>query len=128
MLVTSFNRTVMLIKLLATLSAMLIATQAVAVDVAQEQHDVEQWRAARVGRLTSPTGWLTLVGLYWFNEGANTFGRAEKNTLVLGHKTLPNTLGTFTLAKGKVIFSTDPGSVVTQAGKPIQSIAMAPDS
>jgi uncharacterized protein (DUF1684 family) len=104
------------------------ATYVLAVDAAQAQRDVEQWRAARVGRLTSPTGWLTLVGLYWFNEGANSFGRAEKNTLVLDHKTMPNTLGTFTLSKGKVIFTADPGSTVTQAGKPVKSIAMRPDT
>jgi uncharacterized protein (DUF1684 family) len=132
MLVIFLKRTIpaikLVIKLVATLSAMFIATQAVAVDIAQEQHDVEQWRAARVGRLTGPTGWLTLVGLYWFNEGGNTFGRSEKNTLVLDHKAMPDTLGTFTLAKGKVVFSATPGSVVTAAGKPIKSIAMAPDT
>jgi uncharacterized protein (DUF1684 family) len=124
MLARSRYRIVMIFAIIATFNA----TYVLAVDAAQAQRDVEQWRAARVGRLTSPTGWLTLVGLYWFNEGANSFGRAEKNTLVLDHKTMPNTLGTFTLSKGKVIFTADPGSTVTQAGKPVKSIAMRPDT
>ena len=45
--------------------------------------DIESWRAQRVARLTSETGWLTLVGLYWFKPGENTFGRDADNALVL---------------------------------------------
>jgi uncharacterized protein (DUF1684 family) len=128
MFVVSRYRIALVTTVVATLTAAFIATHAVAIDVAQEQRDIEQWRAARIARLTGPTGWLTLVGLYWFNEGANTFGRAEKNALVLDHKNMPSTLGTFTLSNGKVLFSADSASVVTQAGKPVKSIAMLPDS
>jgi uncharacterized protein (DUF1684 family) len=110
------------------LVAILITTHAMAIDAAQEQRDVEQWRTGRLERLTGATGWLTLVGLYWFNEGSNTFGRAEKNTLVLDHKAMPNTLGTFTLKQGKVTFAANVGSVVTLAGKPIKTIVMTPDA
>jgi len=110
------------------LSSTLFATHVVAADLVQEQHAIEQWRSERVARLTGPTGWLTLVGLYWLNEGDNTFGRSDKNTLVLEHKAMPDTLGTIELHKGKVMFVARPGSVVTQAGKQIKSIAMTPDT
>lgn len=33
--------------------------------------DVEKWRAQRRARLTSDDSWLSLVGLFWLQEGAN---------------------------------------------------------
>lgn len=44
--------------------------------------EVEAWRKARLSELTSPTGWLTLSGLFWLKEGENTFGGAADNALV----------------------------------------------
>jgi uncharacterized protein len=119
--------------LLLALVASLAAWRASAVDATQEQIAVETWRTERVAKLTSPTGWLTLVGLYWFNEGDNTFGRAEANTLVLDHKAMPNTLGAFAVSNGKVKFTATQftatqNNVVTHAAKPIKSIAMNSDA
>jgi uncharacterized protein len=112
----------------ALLSAMLLAANSQAVDLVQEQNATEQWRIERTARLTSATGWLTLVGLYWLSEGDNTFGRAERNTLALDHKSMPNTLGTFHLQQGKVTFIAQPDSIVTLDGEKIKSIGMTPDT
>ena len=30
---------------------------------------IERWRAERLERLTSPEGWLSLIGLHWLHEG-----------------------------------------------------------
>lgn len=109
--------------LLASLSAHACSNK-----LADEQRAVEEWRKGRIERLTGPTGWITLVGLYWFNEGANTFGRAPTNTLVLDNKAMPDTLGTFTLANGKVTFVANAGSAVMQAGTPVTTIAMNSDA
>ena len=43
---------------------------------------IETWRQQRLGRLTGPAGWLTLVGLEWLKPGANTLGSAADNTIV----------------------------------------------
>src|SRR6185295_20400463 len=59
--------------------------------------EIETWRAQRVERLTSPSGWLTLVGLYWFKPGENTFGSDRSNALVLDHAALAARAGTFVL-------------------------------
>jgi len=59
-------------------------------------HEIEQWRAARVARLTAPDGWLSLIGLEWLHEGANRVGSAADNDIVL--KAGPAHLGTVTLA------------------------------
>src|SRR5271168_3773238 len=35
---------------------------------------IESWRAERQAELTSENGWLTVVGLFWLQEGENRFG------------------------------------------------------
>ena len=97
-------------------------------DAQAEQQTVSAWRARRVAALTSDSGWLTLVGLYWLREGDNTFGRGPGNALVLGHAALPERCGTFTLHGHAVRFTAAPGSAVTHAGQPVGSLELAADS
>ncbi len=58
----------------------------------------EAWRADRVARLTAPDGWLTLIGLHWLKEGAQTVGSAAGNDLRLAAG--PAQLGVVTLQDG----------------------------
>jgi hypothetical protein len=44
---------------------------------------IEQWRRHREAALTADGGWLTVTGLFWLREGANTFGPASSNDIVL---------------------------------------------
>jgi uncharacterized protein len=34
----------------------------------------QEWRQQRLSDLTAPRGWLSLIGLYWLEDGANAFG------------------------------------------------------
>jgi uncharacterized protein (DUF1684 family) len=45
--------------------------------------DLLQWRQERATQLSSPDGWLTLVGLEWLKPGANAFGAAADNPIHL---------------------------------------------
>jgi len=112
---------------LATVTA--VATAALALsacskspvtDVAAHQAEVEAWHAQRIARLTSESGWLTLVGLYWLKPGENTFGRAPNNAFVLEHAGLPDTLGSFYVeeveGKPSVRFTKRPGAEVVMLG------------
>jgi uncharacterized protein (DUF1684 family) len=45
--------------------------------------ELDQWRADRAKELKAPEGWLSLVGLEWLREGANTVGSAPGNSLHL---------------------------------------------
>ncbi|MBN8946418.1 DUF1684 domain-containing protein [Rhodanobacter sp. FW102-FHT14D06] len=87
---------------------------------------IEQWRAARVARLTAPTGWLSLIGLEWLNEGANRVGSAADNDIVL--KAGPAHLGTVTLAPdGGLHLALDPASGATVDGKAVTEAALVDD-
>ncbi len=88
----------------------LLATGAAAVpkaaDDAAYRKQIEDWRAKRVERLKSPNGWLSLVGLEWLKEGANTVGSAKDNAIVIAKA--PPHLGTVVLDRGRATMSLDP--------------------
>lgn len=108
---------------------------AAVIDLHSEQVLIDEWRAQRVARLTSETGWLTLCALHWFKEeeGDNTWGSdPSSNTLVLANPSLPKRCGNFLVTrssttdnnnnnnnKKKVVrFIAAPGSNVTTTTTP----------
>jgi uncharacterized protein len=67
--------------------------------------EIAQWRKQREERLKAEGGWLSLVGLAWLHEGANTFGKAESNDVVVPDG--PARAGMFELKAGKVTVKMD---------------------
>ncbi len=45
--------------------------------------EIEAWRLDREERLKADNGWLTVSGLFFLNEGDNTFGSSPENDIVL---------------------------------------------
>jgi uncharacterized protein len=103
------------------------ATEA-GVDPQAERASVESWRADRLRRLTSDTGWLTLTGLFWLTEGENSFGRAASNALVLDSPALADTVGSFVLHDHRVRFVARPGGGVMHDGLAVSSLDLVPDT
>ncbi len=114
---------------LAALSAVTLACAARAsTDLAAERAEVEQWRAQRLARLTSDTGWLTLAGLFWLKDGENTFGSGKSNALRLDNPALAANAGSFFKAGNKVRFVSRAGSGITHGGQPVAQIELVPDT
>jgi len=44
---------------------------------------LQQWREQRVAELTADDGWLTVTGLFWLKEGANTVGSGASSDVRL---------------------------------------------
>jgi uncharacterized protein (DUF1684 family) len=93
-----------------------------------ERLSIEAWRAARIERLTSDAGWLTLTGLFWLKEGENTFGRASSNALALDNAALPEVAGTFVLKEHRVRFISRAGSGVMHRGQAVTELDLTADS
>lgn len=71
--------------------------------------EIAQWRRERVARLTTPDGWLSLIGLHWLQPGDNSVGSAEDNSVRLTAGA--PYLGTVRLAAdGRVTFLAAPAS------------------
>ena len=77
-------------------------------------------RAARVARLTTPDGWLTLIGLHFLSPGESTVGHAKDNAIVLAAG--PAHVGTATLAAdGRVTFALAPGADAQIGGQAVRA-------
>jgi len=81
--------------------------------------EIEAWRADRLARLTSDTGWLTLVGLHWLQPGASRFGAAADNEIVLAGEGVPAHAGELEVGPdGQVLLRPAAVAAVTIAGEP----------
>lgn len=86
------------------------------------------WRAQRLASLTSETGWLTPIALYWLKPGATSFGRAESNAFSLNHPALASRAAVFTLKDGQVWLDARRGSGLTVGGKSVRHLQLVPDT
>ena len=110
--------------LLALISG--VATVSAAENPSTYTHEIEQWRATRVAKLTAPDGWLSLIGLEWLHEGANRVGSAAGNDIVL--KAGPAQLGTVTLAAdGTLRIALEKNSGATVDGRSVADAVLVDD-
>ena len=80
--------------------------------------EIEEWRAGRLARLTAEDGWLSVVGLFWLEEGDNSFGSAKDNAVVLP-ASAPARMGSLHLEKGHATLTVLPGVALTADGQPV---------
>jgi uncharacterized protein (DUF1684 family) len=82
-----------------------------------------KWRQEREATLKSDTGWLTVAGLFFLNEGRNTFGSGALNDIVLPGDA-PAEAGTFELEGQKVVMRA--GAPLVVNGKETTLVELRP--
>ena len=97
--------------------------------VSEETHlaEVESWRAEPFERLRRPDGWLSLVGLFWLEEGASTLGADPASDLLLPAGKAAASVGVLHRADRRVRFEAAPEAAVSLAGEPVADITMVAD-
>jgi uncharacterized protein len=89
---------------------------------------IAQWRAAQESKLKADDGWLTVTGLFWLKEGANTFGSASSNRIVLpAHSAAPRA-GVFELRGGKVRVQLESQVAATVGGEVVREAYLRSDA
>ena len=116
----------------AVLAVAMIVTVAVAAipatAVAQDENtQVADWRAKRLASLTSETGWLTPVALYWLKEGNNSFGRASQESFSLDDAALAPDTGVFVLKDHHVRYVAHAANAMTYLGEPVTALDLVSD-
>ncbi len=91
-----------------------------------EAEAVKTWREARLARLQSPDGWLTLIGLHWIDLGKHTIGAAADNDIVI-EKLAPH-FGTLTVSEGKIHLELAEGVDATIDGAATRAADLAADA
>lgn len=92
--------------------------------------EVDAWHAARLERLRSDTGWLTLVGLHELDPAlVNSVGSDAAATVRLVDKA-PARVGELASLDGRWTFAADPDAAVTRADSaavPVTALEMTTD-
>jgi uncharacterized protein (DUF1684 family) len=65
-------------------------------------NEINAWHQTRENNLKKETGWLTVSGLFWLEEGENTFGSSKENKLVFPAGKAAERFGSFTLLNDEV--------------------------
>ena len=90
------------------------------------QREVEKFRAEEIKDLKS--NWLVLAGLFWLKPGANSFGTASSNPIVLPAGTAPAKAGVFELNGDEVTLKMEPGSAAVIDNQPVITAKLQPDT
>lgn len=117
------KRTLSLALFLGVMSSPLFSAAAAVGATEGYAKEIAAWRAERVATLTKPDGWLTLIGLHFISPGANTFGSAKENDVVLTAG--PARIGTISVAKDNAVTVTFAPEVSAQVdGRPLRAAAL----
>ena len=84
-----------------------------AVDIAVHRDSVEQWHAFRKNAIYGPSGWATLLGLWWVQPGETTVGSDSSSTIALPRDRSPQRLGSFFVGADSTWFVAATGVKVT---------------
>lgn len=115
--------------LLASLSPATAETAAAtSADPAYTQK-IESWQKELTDGLKKEDGWLTLVGLFWLEEGENRFGSDPGTTRVIFPEgKAPAVAGVLIRDGKKVRVRAEPGAGLTSAGKPVTELELTVDA
>ncbi len=94
--------------------------------------EVDAWHQDRIERLEADEGWLTLAGLFWLNEGANTIGTDKSSDIVFRDVfpagAAPAKICTVVLEGGALRLTVENGVDVRIDGKPVQRAELKSDA
>ena len=96
-------------------------------DVAAYEAETAEWRAGRLERLRSPTGFLTQVGLFWLEDGRYGVGAGPDNAIRLP-ASAAQSVGEIVVTAGSVRMSIADGVVVTHENFPVTEIDLPADT
>lgn len=100
-----------------------------AIDLEAYTTEIDSWHANREKNLKSDNGWLNLAGLFWLNEGFNTFGSAATNDVVFPEGKIDANAGTFVVQQGRVTMEVVNGVEIFKDSIPVSSeLIHIPDS
>ena len=86
--------------------------------------EVEAWRVDREQRLKADDGWLTVAGLFFLNEGDNSFGSSPLNDILL--RTGPAEAGVFTLRDETITVRAPAGRTLSVDGRAVEAAQLWP--
>ncbi len=92
------------------------------------ENQILKFRAERETRLReNERSWLALAGLFWLEEGNNTFGSDKSNDIQLENPDVPANAGIFQYKNDVVTIKVNDGAKVTCECEPVRAKALHTD-
>lgn len=85
------------------------------------EKEIRDWQVQRTAQLKKSESPLNLAGLFWLDEGANTFGSGTTNKIVFPAGSIPAEAGSFILKNEKVSIEVKDGVQILSEGKPAKN-------
>ena len=86
----------------------------------------KDWQSKRASSLKAPEGWLNLAGLFWLEEGENSFGSDSSNSIIFP-PAAPAKVGVIILKEDNIRLVINEGVSVTHKGEIKKEIELLPD-
>lgn len=96
-------------------------------DPASYMASVEQWQQDRLEGLKSKNGWLNLAGIYWLNDGVQTFGSDPSNDIIFPVKA-PAFIGTLSIKDTSVHLSVNEEVELFYENEAVKELELSYDS
>lgn len=87
---------------------------------------IKAWHQNRIEGLKKENGWLNLAGLFWLEEGKNSFGASTDNKIIFPKDKSKQFLGDFILEKGEVFVETKADAEVFNGNQPVEKLKVFP--
>lgn len=114
-------------KVLSVIAILLVFSAAALAQTAYTS-EIEKWRAEYEAKLRSEDGWLTVAGLFWLKEGANTIGAGKGFDIELTDNFKQERFGAIDFKGGKATLKVAPGvEALTPDGRRIDEIELVSD-
>lgn len=94
----------------------------------QYENDLADWRKSLDDNLREENSWLALAGLYWLDEGENSFGTNPDNQIVFPEGSGPGTIGSFLVDNDQVTLKVLEGIDVLAGGELTQEVLLKADT
>lgn len=91
------------------------------------KNELLEWRNTLDNNLRKENSWLALAGLYWLDEGENTFGTNPGNQIVFPRDTGSGVIGSFIVQDEKVTMQVLENVTVMVDGEIVREARLAPD-
>jgi uncharacterized protein (DUF1684 family) len=92
------------------------------------QAEIDEWHEQHIEKLTDPSGYLSLVGLFWLREGDNRFGSDTENEIILPADAAPPHAGMMVLDQGEITVKVAKGAEVLLRGQPVTQTKIHSDA
>lgn len=92
------------------------------------ESEIAAWRKERTDDLAKEDSWLTLVGLFWLDQGENRFGSDARNKVIFPKGRLPERAGLLIRDGEKVRIQAEEGAGITHEGKPVTAMDLKNDN